>query len=124
MHIGTEAVRAKDTRARVTNQPQRIAGVSLRTALGRRKRDVFDALVNKLGGRDAISDAKMIEVTRAADLVAAAEDLRGEAIDLLGLVPLENLAARAVRALGRKRGSAPDDPLIYARRRRDDIDHA
>ena len=56
---------------------------------------MFHALVEQLGGREAISEAKLLEVTRAADLVVAAEDLRarslrGEAIDLLGLVRLEN----------------------------------
>lgn len=67
----SRADRTQD-RARRSNRPDRVEGISGRSALGRRRCDVFDALVNKLGGRDAISDAKMIEVTRAADLVVAA----------------------------------------------------
>jgi hypothetical protein len=75
----SRADRTQD-RARRSNRPDRVEGISGRSALGRRRRDVFDALVNKLGGRDAISDAKMIEVTRAADLVVAAEDVRARSL--------------------------------------------
>ena len=119
----SRADRTQD-RARRSNRPDRVEGISGRSALGRRRCDVFDALVNKLGGRDAISDAKMIEVTRAADLVVAARMFAlapyGVSRSIFsGSCGLRNLAVRAVRALGRKRRSAPDNPLVYARRRRE-----
>jgi hypothetical protein len=55
----------------------------------------------------------MLDVRRAADAVAIAEEyraraLRGETIVLDDLVRLENAASRAVKALGIKSGSARD----------------
>jgi hypothetical protein len=99
------ASRSANNRSRTTNDPRRVRGVDGRSAIMRRRRDLIGMYVAALGNQ--ITDRKMVEIVRAADLVAACEtqralSLRGQPVDVLALVRLENLAARAVKALGIK----------------------
>jgi hypothetical protein len=65
------------------------------------------AFVNALGGEQACSDLTMVAVRRAAELqamceMAQAAMLNGAPTDMLALVRLEGVAARAIRQLGIK----------------------
>jgi len=99
------AARSPMARSRLSNHPNRVAGLDGRSSTMRRRRDLVEAYTAELGGRKAISEAKQVEIGRAADLVLAAEEmraraLRGDDIDLFHLVRLENLGARALWGLG------------------------
>jgi hypothetical protein len=76
-----------------------------RSAPARRTKALIGKFVAELGGADAVSEVQMLRVRRAAELTVASEwmrasALRGELIDPLALVRLENLASRATDALG------------------------
>ena len=73
--------------------------------------------VDALGGKDKIEPSVMIDITRAADLVAIAEQrradaLRGVEVDMGDLVRLEGAADRAVRRLGIKSEKRQASPLV------------
>jgi hypothetical protein len=110
----TIATRPATTRSQITNRPLRLRGLDGRSGSGRRRRDLIEAFAEALGGRQGLSDVRMIDVRRAAELVAVAEEARAEAlkqggasVDLNTLVKLEGMADRATRKLGIK---APDKP--------------
>ena len=121
-------VRQRMARSRLSNHSNRVAGLDGRSSIMRRRRDLVAAYAAELSGN--ISDAKRVEIGRAADLVLAAEVLRarvlrGEDVDLFHLVRLENLSLRALWALGLTRRRRPDlgpteDPLDYAKRFREE----
>jgi hypothetical protein len=76
-------------------------------ALDRRRKDLAMAFVNALGGEQACSELTMVAVRRCAELqamceMARANMLNGVPTDMLALVRLEGVAARAIRALGLK----------------------
>jgi hypothetical protein len=101
--MALEQIRGKNTRSRATNKPRKFA-VSGRTALGRRIHDLADTYANALGGWPALSTLMGMNVKKAAELTALAEQTRANAlrdgnVDPLGLVRLEGAANRAVRAL-------------------------
>ena len=105
--------RSPNLRARETNIPHAIAGLDGRSAAGRRLRDLIEVLEASVGG-DADAET-MIMIQRAAGRLMAAEQirsriLRDDPVDISELTKLENLADRAVRALGIKpsRKSVPD----------------
>jgi hypothetical protein len=90
----------------LTSKPQRPA-VSQRSALGKRLRDLADAFAERLGGWPALSVTAAGSVRRAAELqamceMARANMLNGVPTDMLALVRLEGVAARAIRQLGIK----------------------
>jgi hypothetical protein len=92
--------------SRLTSKPQRPA-VSQRSALGKRLRDLADAFAERLGGWPALSVTAAGSVRRAAELqamceMARANMLNGQPVDMLALVRLEGVAARAIRQLGIK----------------------
>jgi hypothetical protein len=110
--------RPRRLRAAVTNDPLRLRGLDARSRTGRRRADLIVQFTAALGGRDRITEGQLVDVVRAAELVALAEEarltaLKGDsAVDLVGLVRLEGVADRAVRRLGldhkREPPSAPD----------------
>jgi hypothetical protein len=70
----------------------------------------------ELGGLDAVSPSQMVKIRRASELIVTAEhmraaSLRRERVDPLALVRLENLAARAVGALGLPAGKRHSEAL-------------
>ena len=83
--------------------------LNVRTAEGRRLRDLADGYAAELGGWAALSDTLAVTVRMAAELVVIAERYRHEAllgsgVDPAVLAKVQNTAARAVRALGIKSG--------------------
>jgi hypothetical protein len=95
--------RSLKNRSRVLNNPRRFS-VSGRTALGRRIRDLADTYAHALGGWDTLTEMMGMNVKRAAELVALAEQARSDALkngtyDPLAMVRLEGASNRAVRAL-------------------------
>jgi hypothetical protein len=109
--------------SRLTSKPQRPA-ISQRSALGKRLRDLADAFAEQLGGWAALSVTAAAGVRRAAELqamceMARANMLNGVPTDMLALVRLEGVAARAIRALGIKlaKPRGGDGGLTIARAR-------
>jgi hypothetical protein len=81
-----------------------------RSAIAKRAAKVMGRFVTALGGH--VDPVTLVQVRRAAELVVTAEQLRsktlrGDPVDLLALVRLENLATRAVAALGLDRRREP-----------------
>jgi hypothetical protein len=83
--------------------------------MDRRRRDLVEAFLAALG--DGVNDLVMLQVRRCAELQAMCEMARALALsgapmtDMLALVRLEGVAARALRALGIK----PEAPPARAR---------
>lgn len=103
----------------VDKPPSRGGTVDGRTLAARRRRELINAYTVALGGIEAISVSRLVDVRRAAELVALAESerakaLRGEAVDLSALIRVEGAADRAVRRLGIKPGAVPSRPLTLA----------
>lgn len=101
-------------RARVTNNP--MSRGNGRTAQGRRVRDLYTALMGRIGNPgDTIIQA---DVIRAAELRTAAEGLRlkllaGNSVDPDQLVRLENLASRAERRLIKDAATRKPRPSLH-----------
>src|SRR5262245_42686751 len=108
------ALRPANNRSRATNKPAKMV-LDQRSAVGRRLKDLADAYAESLGGWPKLSDAQAAAVRRAAEMVVLAEQARHEALrngvgDPDRLVQLENLAARAVKALSLDRKREPEPP--------------
>jgi hypothetical protein len=92
----------------VTNDPRFLPKQPLsRRALDRRRKDLVSSFIAALGGPEAVSLVVAMQVRRAAELVTASEMARanmlnGLPVDMLALVRLEGVAARAIRQLGIK----------------------
>jgi hypothetical protein len=104
---------SQNCRASITNDPRRVRSIDGRSEAGRRRRDLIDIFVEALGGPDTVTDARMVDVVRAAELIAVTEATRAallkgnQSIDLLALSRIEGTADRAVRRLGIKLPSGP-----------------
>jgi hypothetical protein len=78
-----------------------------RTRRARRRRELIEAYSNALGGDRALTEGQKVDIRKAAELVALAEDCRALAMQegpggagaLSALVRLESSSTRAVRAL-------------------------
>jgi hypothetical protein len=96
------------SRSRSTNDPRFLPKQPLsRRALDRRRKDLVSSFLAALGGPEAVNDLAMLQVRRCAELqamceMARANMLNGVATDMLALVRLEGVAARALRLLGIK----------------------
>lgn len=116
----TTARPSTSNRAKISNDPRYLAGHSGRTPSGRRRRDLVSFFIAALGGPDRVTPVQLMDIRRAAELTALAEETRGRAlcegtgsVDLAALVRLEGAACRAVRALGVKSDAgAPKPPSI------------
>jgi hypothetical protein len=98
------AVRGRYKRAR--------GDVDGRSAEAKRVQRLMAQFVAELGGLSAVSPTRMLKIRRASELTVTAEQmraaaLRGEQVDPLALVRLENLAGRAVAALNLDKHSGP-----------------
>lgn len=90
--------------------PSRGGVLDGRTPIGRRRRELIDCYADALGGAGALSEGQQIDIRKAAELTALAEQARakamrdgtGDASDLSAMIRLESTAARAVRALNIK----------------------
>jgi hypothetical protein len=82
---------------------RRIARIDGRSKAAKRVKELAAGYIARLGGGRADA-ATLVAVQKAAELAALAEELRGkalrgEAVDLDGLLRLEGACARAVRSL-------------------------
>jgi hypothetical protein len=91
-----------------------------RTQVARRRRELIDLYSAALGGPASLSPGQVIDIRKAAELGALAEQARARALrdgtadasELSTMVRLESTAARAVRALSLpKAGPAKVVPL-------------
>jgi hypothetical protein len=117
----TDAVKWRNGRAASTNNPEALSRVSLR-AQARRRHDLIRVFVDALGGRDAVSDVALMQVKKAAELLALAEIVRAKMLgdpgrDVTGLVRLEGEARRTLAGLGIK-SDVPKVSLALQQRRR------
>lgn len=91
-----------------------------RSAIAKRTLRLINRFVGALGGAARVSPVQMLAIRRAAELTVTTEQmrasaLRGEPVDVLALVRLENLATRAVAALGLdQRQPEPKPPETFA----------
>jgi hypothetical protein len=87
--------------------PSRGGVLDGRTLVARRRRQLISVYTGALGGADALTEGQRIDVRKAAELVALAEQERARAMregtkgggDLSTMIRLEGMAARAVKAL-------------------------
>jgi len=78
-----------------------------RTLVARRRNALMEIYTKALGGFSALSDGQRIDIRRAAELTALAEQARAHAMrerstnagEMSAMVRLEGMAARAVKAL-------------------------
>lgn len=78
-----------------------------RTLVARRRRELIEIYAKALGGSLALSEGQLIDIRKAAELTALAEQARARAMregtadasDISAMVRLESTASRAVRAL-------------------------
>jgi hypothetical protein len=104
----TTAVRLIDDR-----KPSRGGAVDGRSPVGRRRRELIAIYTTALGGLATLTDGQQIDIRKAAELTALAEQARAKAMqqgfadagELSAMVRLESTAARAVRALNIKPGT-------------------
>jgi hypothetical protein len=106
VRLGSDG-RSFRVRSRSTNDPRYLPKQPNPRAQDRRRRDLVEAFVNALGGKDAVNDLAMLQVRRCAELQsmceqARAAQLNGQPVDMLALVRLEGVAARSLRSLGLK----------------------
>jgi hypothetical protein len=92
-----------------------------RTRRARRRRQLIAVYSNALGGDAALTEGQRVDIRKAAELVALAEDARALAMQegpggagaISAMVRLESASARAVRALNlRPPGSAAPTPTL------------
>src|SRR5258705_3173845 len=107
--------------AATTNNPEALSRVS-HQAQTRRRHDLIRVFVDALGGRDAVSDVALMQVKKAAELLALAEMVRAKMLgdpgrDVTGLVRLEGHARRQLAALGIKSDVPKTRPALQQRRR-------
>ena len=70
----------------------------------RRRRELVNAYIAALGGRERVNAVKLLDVERAAGLMVLAHEMRaralkGESVAITDLTRLESTADRAVRRL-------------------------
>jgi hypothetical protein len=101
--------------------PSRGGVLDGRTLVARRRRELIAIYVAALGGPAALSEGQRIDIRKAAELTALAEQARARAMregatgagELTAMVRLEGMAARAVRALNIKpRAAQPKPPTL------------
>jgi hypothetical protein len=104
--------RPRNLRSKSTNDLFKVSGLHEQSEAGRRYGDLVRSFVAALGGEAALNEHQRMAVRRAGELVTAAEMerakmLRGEPVDPLALIRLDNSAARAVKALAIKPSVPP-----------------
>jgi hypothetical protein len=105
------SVRSTVVKRQLADRPPSRGGVvDARSPIGRRRRELVRIYTAALGGPTALTDGQLIDIRKAAELVALAEQMRaramaigtGGAAELSAMVRLESAATRAVRSLGVK----------------------
>jgi hypothetical protein len=103
--ITATVVRSPRTRSRVTNAPDLMAGVDMRSAIGRRYKDLTSQMVADQGGRDRCSEARLQLIRRFAACAVLAEVLEGKlatgaAIDVAEHALLSSTLVRLASRIG------------------------
>jgi hypothetical protein len=106
------SARPRNLCSKSTNDLYKVEGVHEQSPAGRRYGDLVRSFVAALGGEGALDEHQRMAIRRAGELVTAAEQmraamLRGDPVDALALIRLDNSAARAVKSLGIKPGAGP-----------------
>jgi hypothetical protein len=121
-------------KAKSSNNWLALEGVDNRTVFARRFRDLVEGMSRDLGIAEIdLGDSLKLQIRNAALLgvqfeQAQARALRGEPVEMLAIIRMQNSLARALWALGlgkrRRKTLTPEDPLDYARRyrRKDTVD--
>lgn len=94
--------------------PSRGGTLDRRTLVARRRRELIYVYSAALGGPAGLSEGQLIDIRRAAELVALAEAARARAMrdgltgaaEMSAMIRLESTAARAVRVLNITAGGA------------------
>ena len=92
----------------------------------RRRHDLIRVFVAACGGREAVSDVGLMQIKKAAELLALAEMVRAKMLgdpgrDVTGLVRLEGEARRTLAALGIKADVPKTPPALRRARQRWDL---
>ena len=119
------SVKWRNGRAASTNNPETLARVS-HQAQTRRRHDLIRVFVAACGGREAVSDVGLMQIKKAAELLALAEMVRAKMLgdpgrDVTGLVRLEGEARRTLAALGIKADVPKTPPALRRARQRWDL---
>lgn len=121
------AVRSAATAIAIADRkPSKGGAVDGRTLVARRRRELIDVYATALGGPLGLSEGQLIDVRKAAELTALAEQARakamregtGDAAELSAMIRLESTAARAVRALDIKAAAASNSVVPLRERLR------
>jgi len=104
-------------RARVSNGASILPGVDGRSALGRRYRDIAEALISDQGGAANLSEAKLQLIWRFAAAACLAEQMesrlvRGEPIDLQEHATLCSSLVRLGQRIGINRVARDVTPTV------------
>jgi hypothetical protein len=104
----TVATNSRTNKSKITNGAQLLRGIDMRSATGRRYRDLVRSYADGLG---VLDERRMALVRTAAGIgvkleAMQAEIVRGERIDVRLLIRLANSQARALRALGEEKAQA------------------
>ena len=97
------------SRSRVANGSSLfLPGVDGRSAIARRFRDIFNAIISDLGGPDAVTEGQTQLCRRAAALSVACEQIEvelaaGNEVPLSGLITATNALRRVLDTLGLER---------------------
>jgi hypothetical protein len=108
-------------------KPSKGGAVDGRTLVARRRRELIDVYASALGGHAVLSEGQLIDIRKAAELTALAEQARaramrdgvGDTAELSAMIRLESTAARAVRAVnvpvvaGNAKPKSPTDHLSH-----------
>ena len=106
-------------RCRATNEPTAfLEGVDGRKVIARRFRDLVAAIVEDLGGADAITEGELQLVRRAASLCVQCElfeaDIaRGAGLEIDSYVKLVNALNRTLGSIGLKRRPRDVTPDLH-----------
>lgn len=102
-------------RSVLTNDPRRLAGVDMRSAAGRRFRDIVEALQREHGAESDPSRLREVASLKLTLEAAQAAALNGDAAMTTEVVRLSNLIARRERDLRLRRKAAPPGPSLLER---------
>jgi|GEM_PF-4325078 len=96
---------AKKLRSVLTNDPRRLAGVSMHTPEGRRFKDIVDAILVEFGGDADVTRVRELASLKFSHEMIQSEVIAGDLSKAVDLVRLSNLIARMERDLRRRKAA-------------------
>lgn len=97
--------RAKKLRSVLTNDPRRLAGISMHTPEGRRFKDIVDAILVEFGGDADVTRVRELASLKFSHEMIQAQVIAGDLAKADDLVRLSNLIARMERDLRRRKAA-------------------